>query len=57
MGQFRRGIWAGAPLLALLALVLFLGVAKASVGDRLPEFNDCVQVCRELQHVHAIGSC
>ncbi|OAA64963.1 Mn2+ homeostasis protein Per1 [Cordyceps fumosorosea ARSEF 2679] len=41
----RRRIWAGTPLLALLALVLFAGAATASVGDRLPEFRDCVQVC------------
>lgn len=41
----RRRIRDGAlPLLALLAIVLFAGAAKASVGDRLPEFRDCVQV-------------
>ncbi|ATY63545.1 Mn2+ homeostasis Per1 [Cordyceps militaris] len=37
----RRRIWAA----ALLALVLFAGAVTASVGDRLPEFKDCVQVC------------
>lgn len=39
----RRRTWVGAPLLVLLALVLFAGAVKASVGDRLPEFRDCVQ--------------
>ncbi|KAJ6783854.1 hypothetical protein PWT90_05482 [Aphanocladium album] len=41
----RRSFRDSAPLLALLAVVLFAGAAKASVGDRLPEFRDCVQVC------------
>ena len=40
----RQRTWVGTPLLALLALVLFAGVVRASVGDRLPEFRDCVQV-------------
>ncbi|EJP69063.1 Protein PER1 [Beauveria bassiana] len=44
----RRSIRPSAPplLLALLALVLFAGTAWASVGDQLPEFKDCVQVCK-----------
>ncbi len=29
----------------LLCCALFAGRATASVGDRLPEFRDCVQVC------------
>ncbi|OAA79421.1 Mn2+ homeostasis protein Per1 [Akanthomyces lecanii RCEF 1005] len=41
----RQRTWVGTPLLALLALVLFAGFVRASVGDRLPEFRDCVQVC------------
>lgn len=27
-----------------LALVMLVGIAQASVGDRLPEFKDCVDV-------------
>ncbi|OAR03071.1 hypothetical protein LLEC1_05279 [Akanthomyces lecanii] len=41
----RRRTWAGAPLLALLAFVLFAVAVRASAGDRLPEFKNCVQVC------------
>lgn len=29
----------------VFALCLLLGTAEASVGDRLPEFKRCVQVC------------
>lgn len=47
MLPLRRRTWVGAPLLALLALVLFAGAVRASVGDRLPEFRDCVQVSVE----------
>ena len=32
------------PAWSLLALVLFSGIASASLGDRLPEFKDCVKV-------------
>ncbi|OAA42928.1 Mn2+ homeostasis protein Per1 [Beauveria brongniartii RCEF 3172] len=45
MLPLRRSIRSSAPLLALLALALFAGAAWASVGDQLPEFKDCVQVC------------
>ncbi|KAI1083204.1 Per1-like protein [Whalleya microplaca] len=34
------------PLLVLtLLLCLFLTIAEASIGDRLPEFRECIQVC------------
>ncbi|KAK3393607.1 Per1-like-domain-containing protein [Podospora didyma] len=32
-------------LLSLLCCLLFPGPATASVGDRLPEFGECVQIC------------
>ncbi|KAJ4394652.1 hypothetical protein N0V93_003871 [Gnomoniopsis smithogilvyi] len=34
-------------LLALCALLLCAGPVEASVGDRLPEFKECVEVCKQ----------
>ncbi|EPE04722.1 mn2+ homeostasis protein per1 [Ophiostoma piceae UAMH 11346] len=48
-----RGLWPGRPagaFLVLAALVVVLAlvpVVSASVGDRLPEFRDCMEVCKQ----------
>lgn len=45
-----RAATSGAPWLlfaALVALLLLAGTAHASLGDRLPDFKDCVKVCVE----------
>ncbi|KYK55490.1 Protein PER1 like protein [Drechmeria coniospora] len=34
------------PLVLALVLALFCGVANASIGDRLPEFRHCLEVCK-----------
>jgi hypothetical protein len=44
------------PAWSLLALVLFSGIASASLGDRLPEFRDCVKVPLPLC-LRCIGAC
>ncbi|KAF2398424.1 Mn2+ homeostasis protein-like protein Per1 [Trichodelitschia bisporula] len=36
------------PLLFLAALLLLAGSAHASLGDRLPDFKECVKVCKEV---------
>ncbi|KAI1345182.1 Per1-like protein [Xylariaceae sp. FL0016] len=45
--MFRRSLNETRPLLLLVLVVLclFLGTAEASLGDRLPEFRQCVEVC------------
>ncbi|KAK4174077.1 Per1-like-domain-containing protein [Triangularia setosa] len=43
ISSLRKG--ASSPLL-LLFLILFATTAYASVGDRLPEFQQCVEVCK-----------
>ena len=34
-------------LVGLLGLVIFIDYASASLGDRLPDFKDCVHLCRQ----------
>ncbi|AEO70469.1 uncharacterized protein THITE_2121961 [Thermothielavioides terrestris NRRL 8126] len=40
----RRGLTALIPLL-ILASLLLAGPVAASIGDQLPEFRECVQIC------------
>ncbi|KAF4546645.1 Mn2+ homeostasis protein [Lasiodiplodia theobromae] len=50
MASIMRVATPGAPWLlsaALVALLLLAGTAHASLGDRLPDFKDCVKVCTE----------
>ncbi|KAF4122483.1 hypothetical protein GMORB2_7475 [Geosmithia morbida] len=42
MAITRRSFWA----ITLTLTVLCAGVARASIGDRLPEFQQCLAVCR-----------
>lgn len=35
-------------LLVVGVALLFAGAAEASIGDRLPEFRECVEVCGPL---------
>lgn len=42
MGRRSQVAW---QRLAVVTVLLFAGAAKASLGDRLPDFKECVQVC------------
>ena len=43
--KVRKGMqWPG---VAVVMVALLCGVARASMGDHLPEFKQCVRVCME----------
>lgn len=43
--KVRKGVqWPG---VAVVMVALLCGVARASMGDHLPEFRECVRVCTE----------
>ena len=44
MARLRGRSWTGVLSLTFVVIVLFSAVAHASVGDRLPEFRECLKV-------------